>query len=519
MGYPPYCLVTNSKADGFSVALLKETLKIMNHEVSFYVDAWAKVKNDLEIGAIDVLPLVGRTPERDALFDFSVPYLVMHGAIVVRDEDDSIHSFADLAQKSVLVMQDDNAHEYLLRKKGDYKIVSVPSFEEALKILSQGKHDAVVVQKLVAVQLIAKLKLPNLKIVSANIEDFRQDFSFAVHEGDKELLAILNEGLSIVMANGTYAKLYKKWLMPFDDKNPQLENTIKILVSLLALLVMISAVGLLWHRSLKKQVALKTRQLSESKNQLAALNDSLHHRIQNAIAELKEKDQLMITQSRQAAMGEMISMIAHQWRQPLSIISMIANNLSLEAELENNLENSQIQTALQEINQQVQHLSTTIDDFKNFFKPNKEKQSLHVSQIVDDTLHIIGSLLRNNTIEFITEIEEDREILIYRNEIIQVLINLINNAKDALQGNKNPKIIFRAFSDEKGLHLCVIDNAGGIAPEILSKLGEPYVSTKALSGTGLGIYLSKMIIQKHFGGELTWQNLKNGACFCICLPQ
>ncbi|MBN1864566.1 MAG: transporter substrate-binding domain-containing protein [Victivallales bacterium] len=210
--YPPFCFVDeNGEASGFSVELLRCALEAMGAQVSFKVGVWSDVKAMLEEGEVEVLPLVGRTPEREALFDFSFSYISMYGAIVVRRDTKGINTVGDLSGKDVAVMSNDNAEEYLFREDRGLRIHSKPSFEVALKDLSEGKHDAVVMQRLVAYRLISEMGMDNLRVIPRFIEDFKQDFCLAVRKGDSETLALLNEGLSIVMADGTFRRLQARW--------------------------------------------------------------------------------------------------------------------------------------------------------------------------------------------------------------------------------------------------------------------------------------------------------------------
>ncbi len=210
--YPPYCMVTeNGGADGFSVELLRAALKAVGREASFETGPWPKIKQDLAEGRIQALPLVGRTPEREAFYDFTFPYLTMHGAIVVREDNTDIHGPSDLRGKRVAVLQGDNAEEYLRRARLGAAIVPLPSFATALRGLSDGQYDAVVIQKLLAFQLMESGRITNLKIAGPPLKAFTQNFCFAVRKGDRPLLASLNEGLAIVMADGTFRRLYAKW--------------------------------------------------------------------------------------------------------------------------------------------------------------------------------------------------------------------------------------------------------------------------------------------------------------------
>jgi len=210
--YPPFCIVdVEGNADGFSVELLRAALAAMGSDVTFRIGPWAQVRSWLEQGEIQVLPLVGRTAEREMIFDFTFPYMSLYGAIVVRQDSTDIQNFGDLKGRQVAVMKGDNAEEFLRREDRGIKIHTTVTFQEALRELSEGRHDAVVIQRLVALRLIQETGLTNLRIINRPIEGFRQDFCFAVREGDREMLALLNEGLALVMADGTYRHLHARW--------------------------------------------------------------------------------------------------------------------------------------------------------------------------------------------------------------------------------------------------------------------------------------------------------------------
>jgi PAS domain S-box-containing protein len=212
IGYPPFSFAdAHGKAGGFSVELLRAAMAAMGRSVVFRVGPWSEVKGWLAEGEVQALPLVGRTPEREPLFDFTFPYMSLHGAIVVRDGETGIRNLGDLRGRRVAVMRKDNAEEFLLREDRGIEIHATTTFEQALRELSEGRHDAVVIQRLLALRLIQETGLANLRIVARPIEGFRQDFCFAVRDGDRETLSLLNEGLALVMANGTYRRLHAKW--------------------------------------------------------------------------------------------------------------------------------------------------------------------------------------------------------------------------------------------------------------------------------------------------------------------
>jgi two-component system sensor histidine kinase EvgS len=210
--YPPFCMVDESgRPEGFSVELLQAAVRAMGREVVFQTGTWAEVKALLAQGEVQALPLVGRTPEREEVFDFTFPYLSLHGAIVLRDDTEEIRELSDLRGRSVAVMRGDNAEEFLRRIGLEAEIRTTATFDQALRELSEGRHDAVVIQRLLALRLIRQAGLDNLRVVDRPLTEFRQDFCFAVREGDAETLAMLNEGLALAMADGTFRQLHAKW--------------------------------------------------------------------------------------------------------------------------------------------------------------------------------------------------------------------------------------------------------------------------------------------------------------------
>ncbi|OHD91928.1 MAG: hypothetical protein A2552_09540 [Sulfuricurvum sp. RIFOXYD2_FULL_44_160] len=237
------------------------------------------------------------------------------------------------------------------------------------------------------------------------------------------------------------------------------------------------------------------------------------------ITELKRKDQLMMAQSRHAAMGEMIGMIAHQWRQPISGIAMNANNILLDIALET-FDTASATVYAQDILDQTQHLSKTIDDFRNFFKPDKSVTSVNLKEIIEETFTIVKDSLINNGIRIKTTYLSETKVDAYSRELMQVFVNLINNAKDALlsRETKEPYIDICIDEDELYLNTTFCDNGGGISEAVLPKLFDPYFTTKdEKTGTGLGLYMSKMIIEDHLHGIIEAYNTDEGACFKVRL--
>ncbi len=233
---------------------------------------------------------------------------------------------------------------------------------------------------------------------------------------------------------------------------------------------------------------------------------------------LRTKNKLMAVQSRQAAMGEMISMIAHQWRQPLNIVGLAIANIQTKQMLAL-LDDEMLEENLSVICKNIDFMSETIDDFRNFFRPDKPKEWVSIEQVVTSTMEIIGQSLQNNNIKVLIHSSSESILFISKSSLVQVLLNLLNNASDALlsQEKKDRAIHIDISENKEGIVTKVCDNAGGISGAAMKKIGQPYFTTKELNGTGLGLYMSKIVVEKHLNGTLTWHNEAKGACFVITL--
>ncbi|AXH10810.1 Cache sensor-containing two-component system histidine kinase [Malaciobacter halophilus] len=242
--------------------------------------------------------------------------------------------------------------------------------------------------------------------------------------------------------------------------------------------------------------------------------------------EIENQQNILAQQSKMASMGEMIANIAHQWRQPLSIISTAATGISFQKEL-NSLSDKEFFEATAKINESAQYLSKTIDDFKNFFSPTKKEVEADIKHLFDKTFKLLDAQFKTKNIQVIKNIPQVK-FKTLENEFLQVLINILNNARDELIKYDQDRYIFIDVVKEKeNLIIEILDNAKGIEDKYLSKVFEPYFTTKEKSiGTGIGLYMSHEIISKHLNGTLSVQNVEykyknqtfKGAKFIINIP-
>ncbi len=274
----------------------------------------------------------------------------------------------------------------------------------------------------------------------------------------------------------------------------------------------------------------------ESKDEIAVMAEIVNENIvkvedvmEKKLFQMKEDDEQMLKQSRLAQMGEMISMIAHQWRQPLGAISATISDMEVKLfqRRKYDLTTSQGREDMEKYTLEglhvvkgfVKHLSSTIDDFRNFFKSNKAKSSFSLTSLMDRALNLSEHLIGSHGIEVVKRYDADLGRLeSFESEILQVLLSLIHNAVDALveKGIEHPRILVSIGRNRKGSQVVSVeDNAGGVPEGIIDKIFDPYFSTKDQSGTGLGLYMSQMIIEQHCHGRISAKNTNDGACLMI----
>ena len=310
--------------------------------------------------------------------------------------------------------------------------------------------------------------------------------------------------------------IIKKALTPID----LLQNKIKKKLEIINKNTLISSKNEI--DALDKYFQIYDNSIQEEKQKLENLNKNLNNKIQLEVQNSREKDARLNQQSKMVSLGEMIGNIAHQWRQPLSVISTAASGLTLKNEL-SALSKNEIDEYSQLILKNTNYLSETINIFRDFLKHDKEETICSIHKAIDMSLEIVKSSIVQNNIKVDSKYKkcEDIEILIAIGELQEVLINIINNSKDAIISNEieNPLIIIDLEKNEKMLTLSIEDNAGGIPDEIIQRIFEPYFTTKHQSiGTGLGLHMSFKIVTQSLHGEIYAKNINEGVTFFIKIP-
>ena len=246
--------------------------------------------------------------------------------------------------------------------------------------------------------------------------------------------------------------------------------------------------------------------------------DELKLQMEEEIKNHEKKTNMLFHQSRLASMGEMISNIAHQWRQPLNTISLVLQNLKLGYAL-NNLDKQKFDSSMEQIDGSLKYMSDTITTFRNYYKTNQEEQVFTSKEVIDEAVSVVGNSLEDSGIKTIVDTTINEEIHGYKNELTQVIVNILGNAKEIFKkrNTANPQINIKTSKPHNNkLLISIQDNGGGIEKDIINQIFDPYFTTKHKDqGTGLGLYMSKIIIKDKFKGELSAINVKNGARFDI----
>lgn len=261
----------------------------------------------------------------------------------------------------------------------------------------------------------------------------------------------------------------------------------------------------------------------ERTQELEQTYEALHHEIEERLAaleELRTKERMLIQQSRLAAMGEMISNISHQWRQPLNILALIVQEMELTT-MSGAATQGALSASVAKAMQIIAEMSRTIDDFRNFFSADKLLVSFTASEVIEKALSFMDSVFKQEQVRVEMSRDEDIPVKGLRNEYTQAILNILTNARDAFREREvvEPLILIRLFREEDRAVVTIRDNGGGIPEEIIDRIFEPYFTTKGPDrGTGIGLFMSKTIIEKNMGGRLTVRNSGAGAEFRVEIP-
>ncbi len=484
------------------LALLEKRLGI-RFEVDYSRNQWSDSIRSLQNKEIDMLSCAAITDKRRESMVFSRPYLKQSIVVVAASDVGFVNDLGDLKGKKVAVVRSYATEELLRTHYPEIIPVIADTSLDALQMVANSEVYASLEGLGVASYLIERHNLKRLKVVGET--PYRYELAFAFRN-DWGLLASISDKVLTSITPSEYQEIHGKWLV-MDQSKPIDYRLVWGIVGFMSVIFMLIAYK---NRRLDTLVRQRT-------DELETFNQRLQEEIEKAVEKNRKQEKLLMQQAKMAEIGSMLESIAHQWRQPLNILGLSMTRLNLNCVLQGNSESAKV---IEIAEAQIGYMSQTIDDFRNFFKQDRDQVLVNINTLMNDVEALLGPLLIRKKIAIERNIDTTISVLVYPNELKQVLINLVNNAREAIEQHRGRERIIRirCSEDDQYCTIGIEDTGGGIPMEIMDKIFDPYFTTKFESqGTGIGLYMAKMIIEKHFLGKLSVYNTSKGACFEIRL--
>ncbi|MDD5052078.1 MAG: ABC transporter substrate-binding protein [Sulfuricurvum sp.] len=482
--------------------LLEKRLGI-HFEIDYSRKNWSDTLRAIERKDIDMLACAAITDQKQRDLVFSRPYMKQSMVIVADSDVGYVNDLSDLSGKKVAVVRSYASEEFIRQHYPKIIPVMVDTSLDALKKVVSGEAYACVEGLNVVSYLIERYDLKHLKVVGET--PFQYELSFAFRD-DWKMLATISDKVLASVTPLEYQQIHGQWLVLEQKKAVDYRIIFWSAVIIVTIFIFIA------YKNRRLDILVRQRT-----DELQMFNQRLQEEIEKAVEKNRAQEKLLMQQAKMAEIGSMLESIAHQWRQPLNILGLSMTRLNLSCSFGGSDETSKV---IEIVEAQIEYMSQTIDDFRNFFKQDRSQVSVNINGLVNDVEALLGPLLVRKKIIIEREIDSSLEVMVYPNELKQVLINLVNNAREAIEQHRGEarQIQIRCYSDERFCTIAVEDTGGGIPKDIIDKIFDPYFTTKFESqGTGIGLYMAKMIIEKHFLGKLSVHNTSKGACFEIRL--
>ena len=496
----PYSDIKDGKFSGFVADYINLIEKKIKKPITLVpTKSWSESLEFAKSKKCDILSSATDTKERENYFNFTKSYLNVPFVLLTKNETSFMMDLSSLKDKKISIVEDYAILDLLKEKYKNIEFVTVKDIDEGLDKVVNGENFGHIDTIATAWYKLQTKYLTQLS-VSAKLDE-TANLSIGVRNDDSILFNIFQKAV-LSIDNFTKDEMLNKWISVEYKKEFDYSFLWKVLFVISIIIISILYRQKLLNKlndSLKEKVEEKTKELRN-------INSDLEIRIKKEVEENLKKDRLISQQQKMVSMGQMIENIAHQWRQPLSLITTSVSGIKLKKQL-NDLDDEFLFNTIDSVINTSKYLSNTIDDFRYFFKPEKEKQDFSLKQCCTKTIDLIHSNFLNEDIKIINNIE-DIKIFGYETELIQVLINILNNSKDALELSSDEKlIIIDVLRVNNKAIIKIRDNAGGIPENILDKVFEPYFTTKHQSrGTGIGLYMCQEIILKHMNGYFDISN-------------
>ena len=495
----PYSDIKNDEFVGFVadyMHLIEEKIKKPIKLIP--TQSWAESLKFAADRKCDILPSAVWTEERDDIFSFTKPYLNIPFVLLTKSDTSFINNISSLKNKKISVVESYSIINTLRNKYKDIEFIEVKDIDEGIKKTLNGEVFGHIDTISTSWYKIQSKYLTKISISSKLDENI--DISIATVPDDVLYGIFQKAVLSIDEYNKN--EILNRWT--FTEYQKEFDYSIIWKISIFLILIFMA---ILYRQKLLKRLnETLIEKVHQKTKKLREINNQLEEKIKKEVDENLKKDRLLSQQQKMISMGQMIENIAHQWRQPLSLITTSVSGLKIKKML-GDLDDEFFNKTLDSVMNTSQYLSSTIDDFRYFFKPQREKEDFYLENCCNRTIDLLEANFLEKNIKVICTID-DVKINGYETELIQVLINLLNNSKDALESKEDEKLIFIDILRKNNKAIIKIkDNAGGIDEDILDKVFEPYFTTKhQAQGTGIGLYMCQEIVNKHMNGHIDITN-------------
>ena len=488
-----------------------------NTGLSFHVissNSRNDLKEKMDTKVCDLLSIYAQDSKYYKTLKATEPITATHFTLV-STIDKSFVNHASFLEGKLIITQFEVYKKYLQDLYPYLQIEVVPSKKEQVRMLLNNEAYALVTLDEQADYIVDKTGYGKLKVNGFISKDKPILLSIGVQKESALLYSIIQKSLHS-FSKSELLDIFNSWRITRYQSVKDYSLVLKVLAVMTILLLV------MWYFQRKQKTFNKELEIlvDEKTRALREINEYLEETVQQKVEELIKKDEILTVQSKQAVMGEMISMIAHQWRQPLNTITLTISNLQIKQMMGIKIEDGMLSSSLDEINETIGYLSETIDDFKTYFHPDKKSDTIKIEELLSKAVQFVQPRAKAGNIDIEVITKSSFEVSVYANELIQVLLNVLNNAIDAYSTTQSETKFIEVYAqmDDNSFRIEIKDGAGGIKQEIVSKLFEPYFSTKGKNGTGLGLYMSQMIIEKQFNGKLLVESKENWTKFIIEIP-
>ncbi len=486
----PYNGVTkNNKLIGFTSDYLKEfsqKLKIPFKPV--IAKNWSSILALAKKKECDIISAI-ETPSRKRFLTFTKAYMKTPIVIATNLKAPFIDNFKNLKKQKIGYPKDYAYVEKLKKKYPNINLIEVPSLRNGLQMVKDGELYGQI-GTLASIGYFFQKEFTGELKITGKTDEVKLELAIGVRDDEPILRDILQEQINI-LDEAFHNKVLNHWI------SIQYEQSINYKVIIKILLVITIVLGFVFYNYFL----------------LKRINRYLSQEVKKQVEINRKKDRLLFHQSKFALMGQMVNNIAHQWRQPLNAINSTVMAIDFEL-INKGLKTEALEKNLTDIELQTEFMSETIENFRDYFESNKKRDVFLLSEAVSSSLSLLksGFIKKNIFINFC--IIKDKKVGSYKGELIQVLISILNNAEDVLTNKREDELKSICIKVDNNIE--IIDNGGGINRDIIDNIFEPYFTTKHYSkGTGIGLYLSKMIVEESLLGKISVENIENGAKFKI----